>query len=354
MKFAQVLLFACVISMTLSLERTVSKAETEYLAATKAAKVEVGYKELGMDQSPIQAALVTNHEVDITLDGKGQALSLQMNMGFTKNMNQFPMGLSFYTKGALAGPAAANFVVHDNKMAYIPYVIFTEIINTSNRGDRKAVPTLSIMVQGKSGASRMVIAFKNIPRDSATNYVMTAIMRQIQSNYRKRKQDISDSMANINEYLWEASEKQAKIKEVTQQDAEVKKTREAAIAKTQAEIATLEKQKAALEAQSKTLSGELQSVRSNYEKANSAKTKKNIEKAAIEKTIATLKSLIKKEETINALKKEVAQSKIDLKYWLQGSVYHRVCNEKESNELFNLALNDAKFDSDLNGFFFPQ
>merc|ERR1712222_250473 len=128
-----------------------------------------------------------------------------------------------------------------------------------------------------------------------------------------------------------------------------KKMMEDAIQDTKNKIKALRADIDKVERELNTASKNLTDTTNSLQVVINKRDKETTVKVSIEKIIASLKASIKTEDAIKKLEADK-----NLKYWLKGSVYHRVISVNEMNDLMATALKDKDFDDKINAFFNPQ
>lgn len=358
MKFAKVLFFVCVIGICAAagLERTVSKVESEYMAATKAAKAEVGYKEMMQSTNAMDtAAFGTNHKVNLSDTTDNVDALMDMNLIKTDGFNS---GIPFYFSNAasVASKSVMKSMIKLNANTY--YVPFNTISNNC-----KLIPTMDpsdklkivCNLANKTGIKVFTIIFSDFfGGDMMKSMIVNHINQVLDSKQTARRSHIQNAFSNVSAGIFEAAQINSKIAAIKKSDADYKKAKEDSIEKLKKQIAEFTAAKIALEAQKTTLSQQVQVVQTKITDTYTIKTKKIAYKLSLEATIKTLKEQISPAEALKKLNDNINASMTKLKYWLQGSVYHRVISETEMTGLVGLALNDAQFDGKVNDYFFPQ
>merc|ERR1719331_3344963 len=149
MKFAKILLIVSAITLCAINARTVSEAEAEYLAETKAVKAEVGYKELMEPLPPLpsldQASLSANLPVTLEVDKK--KASGESDNTLIK-MPHFKSGLPFIFKVAPTDIAKHLIKLNDNTY-YIPFNTISDISNGKMPPEENIKPWVDVLINNK-------------------------------------------------------------------------------------------------------------------------------------------------------------------------------------------------------------
>jgi len=98
----------------------------------------------------------------------------------------------------------------------------------------------------------------------------------------------------------------------------------------------------------------LQTIQTKNTNTYNKRQRKITFRLSLEKTIKTLESTISGPAQLAKLQEDITKALQQIKYWLQGSVYHRVINETEKAALIVMIKQDAQFDAKINDYFFPQ
>lgn len=356
MKFAKVLFFVCAIGICAAagLERTVSKAESEYMAATKAAKAEVGYKEMMQNMGRLDdLAFSNNHRINLSIDAENVDASLDVNLIKSTNFNS-GIPIFFSNVASVASKSIMNnWIKYDEKTYYIPFNTISGVFELLR--DMNSVVKTKCYLSNKNGKKPLIIAFKDLSDSVSTNFsIVNAINRKINEKAGSRKAHIQNAFGRVADGIFDSNYFNEQILSINKSDAEIKRKKQENIAKIKKQIADLTATKTALEARKITISQEVQVVQTKISETTNIRIKKIAYKLSIEATIKTLREQISPQETLKKLNDNINSSMNKLKYWLQGSVYHRVISETEMTGLIGMALNDSQFDGKVNDYFFPQ
>merc|ERR1712032_1707222 len=153
---------------------------------------------------------------------------------------------------------------------------------------------------------------------------------------------------------WYAMGYQEDIANIKKRDADILAKKKASIEKLKKQIADLTAKLQLLQKQKITLSGELQTTQTKKTETTFTKTKKITYKLSLEATIKTLESSVSTQAQIEGLQATIDKALKQLKYWLQGAVYHRVINAEKKTGLEGLKDNNSGFDAKVNDYLFPQ
>merc|ERR1712210_343555 len=137
---------------------------------------------------------------------------------------------------------------------------------------------------------------------------------------------ISQKFKDVGNAIWYSMTYQEEITGIKKSDADILAAKKASIEKLKKQIAELTAKLALLQKQKLTL----------------------------EATIKTLESSVSTQAQIEGLQATIDKALKQLKYWLQGAVYHRVINAEEKTGLEGLKDNNSGFDAKVNDYFFPQ
>jgi len=350
MKFAKVLFFVCVIGLCAALERTVSKAETEYMASTKAAKAEVGYREM-MDFTLPQVEN-TNQKVTIVASGNSVKTVLDMQLLSSK---AFQSGIPFYFSGQqTSSPIITKYMIKLNQQVYyIPFNTLLGNCNAENVADQEK-PKLLCQIENKNGISPIMITFEDLEDGFMGTFALQQISKKISYERDQRKSFIAGVMYNIGNTLNMIKYIQYKIEINKKEVQEKRKLKIESIEKLKKQIAELTAAKNALEKEKNTNSASLQVIKNSGEEATKMRIILVSKRISYELTIKTLTNKIQGQSAIDNLNKLSEEALTKLKYYLQGSVYHRIITETEMTGLVGMVLNDSQFDAKVNDYFFPQ
>jgi hypothetical protein len=343
--------------MIASLERTVSRVETEYMAATKSANARVGYKDLMVMTNDIDKQLYEkNHPVRV-MDNDGDFIDIELDVTGLKTKT-VPSGIPFYVKdpNTLAGKRVAGNLLKAGTANnfYLPFSTITNC-NYEESADPNVKPNAICDIENKNGANVITIYFTAYSNTNDEHKSLTAMLvNEFESNKMARRNFIMGEFSRVTRAAMNAKSVVTKINDAKKNDADLLAARKASIEKLIVQIAEMRQQMVTLESQKLALSQQVQLVKTAQAENHANKEKKITLRISIEKTIKTLESKINKQEILDKLTKDIQENKNSLRYWLTGSVYHRICTEQESNQLFDLALNDKDFDDKLNSHFFPQ
>lgn len=365
MKFAKVLFFICVIGIcsAAAIERATSKAAAEYTAATKAAKVEVGYKEFMQRFNPNAPNPYANqNNIAPVAKPQNTLVNIETTQGTAKAMldytlllndKQFNSGIPFFfTAVPTEAVILSNMVKLKENSYYIPHNTITQSCAIyKDFSDPNAKKMLQCMISNKSGnfALKMIFDKQTIGID-----VINIMATTMGSASGKRKTWISDKFRDVAEALTQTIYFQKQLSWIKSDDATIKAAKQASIDKVKLQIKTLEARLVALQANKVTLSGQLQTTQTTISETLTTKTKKITYKLSLEVTIKQLEQSISTKAQVEVLTKSVADALQKVTYWLDGSIYHRVINASEKTGLLGLINNNAAFDAKVNDYFFPQ
>lgn len=357
MKFAKVLFFVCFIGIcaAAAIERATSKAEAEYTSATKAVKVEVGYKEMMQmttTQNIQEDAFNKNHRVRIS-DGTGE-VETQLDVIILKT-NAFNSGIAFFFKDAPKTAVVTNNMVKLNTNTwYIPYNTITNSCKLVNEVDPKIKLYIVCDLENKTGVNVFKIFFLDLEKEFRTTMLVNYINQDLDSRKSARRSFIQKKFMDVASGVYSAMNYQYKIAAIKKSDAEILSEKNARITKIKADILTLTTSLGLFQKQKINISQELQTIQTKNTNTYNKRQKKITYRLSLEKTISTLESTISGPEQLAKLQEEITKALQQIKYWLQGSVYHRVINETEKAALIVMIGEDVKFDTKINDFFYPQ
>jgi CRISPR/Cas system-associated endoribonuclease Cas2 len=344
--------------MCAALERTVSKVESEYMAATKAAKVAVGYKELmqATTSSMIdELAFGKNHKV--RLEDETDNVDCDLDVLLLKT-NAFLSGIPFFFKNP-ANIAAKNVMKNMIKLNtntfYIPFNTITLNCKFVPSIDPSVKISIQCSVINKVAPNTLKINFLEFDvNDPEKMMIVNYINQDLDKRQLARRSFIQQKFSEVQAGVFAANTVSKQIAQIQQSDAQIKKAKEESIEKLKKQIAELTTSKIALQKMKQTLSMEVQTVQTKSTVVYNLMQKKIAYRISLEATIKTLEGQISSADALKKLNENINTSLTTLKYWLQGSVYHRVISETEMTGLIGMALNDASFDGKVNDYFFPQ
>lgn len=346
MKFAKVLLFICAITLCSALERTVSKVEAEYRAETEALKIAVGYREL-MQETTETSSSIQNVELifgDSKAAGTTQPFSTDIKSGIAIHFNKNPN----------ANVIKNTIRFGNSNTYYVPYNTITSV-ESVEIDDKDKKFQIKLFLDNNSGPSTAFIKFLDLDSKRSSNRrLVNTYKDQFEVNREQRKSDINSEIRRVKGAGYEILGYQEDIADAKKSDAEIKRKKEEEIKKLEKQIADLKKQ---IATQTKIVE---ESSKKLVKVKNTLTTKENEKTTLISKRDATLKSIeiLKNnrntDKAIQALEAAKKTSEDQLKYWLKGSVYHRIISENEMTELIGLVLQDKQFDDKVKGFFHPQ
>ena len=358
MKFAKVLFFVCVIGIcaAAAIERASAEAVAKYTSETKALKLEMGYKEIFQSttqQNLAADAYKTNHNVKIS-DNNASVLC-QMDMALLK-ANAFASGIPFYFAQPQNGQGVlSNMIKLSENTWFIPFNTLTSICKLNHDNDPNSTIKITCDVNNKNGANVLTVSFEGT---SSTDFMKMMVINQIvmdlDQRQSARKSFISKQFQYVSSAVYMASQIQTQIASIQKSDAEILAAKKASIEKIKKQIAELTAALALLHKQKVALSSQLQSVQTRSSETTNTKSKKISYRLSLESTIKILTGEISSADSIKKLQDSIAANLKELKYWLQGSVYHRVISEAEMTGLLGMINNDSQFDGKINGYFFPQ
>jgi len=333
--------------------RTVSE-EAEYLAETKAVKAEVGYKELMEPLPPLpsldQASLSANLPVTLEVDKK--KASGESDNTLIK-MPHFKSGLPFIFKVAPTDIAKHLIKLNDNTY-YIPFNTISDISNGKMPPEENIKPWVDVLINNKNGSYTLKVIFTNKKNDFFGKNEIYSILNQWEKFRLARETMIREEFSRVQSASYYVAKFQAQIDSAKKSDAERKKMMEDAIQDTKNKIKALRADIDKVERELNTASKNLTDTTNSLQVVINKRDKETTVKVSIEKIIASLKASIKTEDAIKKLEADKAEANKNLKYWLKGSVYHRVISVNEMNDLMATALKDKDFDDKINAFFNPQ
>jgi hypothetical protein len=351
MKFAKILLIISAIAFVAS--RTVTKEEEEYMAETKALKIETGYKELmELDDSVYEKYQQTNFKVSLQIGGAKAEGNLANTMFFTKPEIIFKSGIPFTFKTAPAAGVAKHLIKYSDNTYYIPFNTWTGRAFAEEHSTGKTY--IPITLNNKHGYSDLSIVFtESNYNETAENY-LGSMINAWSSARGNRKNHINTAFDTVKSAAFSAKQNIQKIKDIKDTDAQKKKKLEDQITEKKKEVQTLTNEVTEANTKFVKASGELATVETKLSNEKSKRAKLVIERNNLEANIKLLKGDVKPEEVLKKLKEKMDESLKQAEYWLKGSVYHRVVSEGEKSELMKIILDDAKFDERVAGYFSPQ
>ena len=351
MKFAKALFFICVIGIITS--RAVSKAEAEYTAATNALKLEVGYKEMFQNTFENKMPPFGNQEVQVVMEDSKASATLDLNM---MENNSFNSGIPFYFKAASSEKVVSkNMVKLNDKTWYIPFNTISKACSFDSNIDSSVPLYLTCFLANKNGTPVLKINFTGFSAHSRRDQMAVSIIANgFSEKQEARKSFISQKFKDVGNAIWYSMTYQEEITGIKKSDADILAAKKASIEKLKKQIAELTAKLALLQKQKVTLSGELQTTQTKKTETTVTKTKKITYKLSLEATIKTLESSVSTQAQIEGLQATIDKALKQLKYWLQGAVYHRVINAEEKTGLEGLKDNNSGFDAKVNDYFFPQ
>lgn len=345
MKFAKVLFFICVIGICAALERTVSRAETEYMASTKAARVKVGYKDLMMANTAQDGIMDKNYNVRV--QDNFDFVDCELDVVLLKS-GGFNSGIPFYFKNPSVTAnkkVMANFLkIGDSaNNYYLPFNTISRNCEFNASMDPNVKLNFSCNLENKNGVNVFKIFFQDLdPTNMDHTFNASMVQQEIDNRQTDRRRHINTEFQRVTRAVMQASKIVRDIDNIKKSDQEVKAAKERLVADLKRQIAELQTTKTQLESKKQTQSLKVQQVQSEKTNNFNTKEKKISFRISLEKSIQTLEGGMATPALLDALKREIEENKTQLRYWLTGAVYHRVCSEAESSALFDLALDDAK------------
>jgi len=275
-------------------------------------------------------------------------------MTFLKG-NSFLSGIPFYSDSAVdfSKSILKNFLKTNNQSFYLPFNTLSNGCFFQGGYGADAPTMLKCSLDNKNGSSMISIIFANIEGGSNEEMIIMNIANLLNLGQSTRKSFIITKFQEVNNAVYQAEYKKRLLASVQMKDADVKKAKEARIAEMKLQLAALVIQLSALNAKKITLSKDLQSIQTKASEVGVTKLEKTAKKQALLDNIKTLqktkitKDVIKEYETKNTKNMEL------LKYWLDGSVYHRIISETEVAGMVAEASKES-FNDKLKGYFFPQ
>jgi hypothetical protein len=313
------------------------------MSSSKAYKLE--------DEVYAQNFEVTVHIGTLSLDTKIQMTLLKTD--------SFLSGIPFYSTAKIADfntPIMKNFLKYsDDHSFYLPYNTITESCDfTCNMMDSKELYSkIKCPLNNTNGTSMMTMIFKKIGNDYNSVQKVLLIKQIIDNGKTSRKNYVSSQFMQINMAVYGVNEADKRMKSISQSDAEIKAAKLASIKSLRLSIETYTTQLLALKAKKITLSNDLQNIKTKNSELDANKKTKIATKISLIVTIATLESKITAKDLIAELEKKNVKNMDLLKYWLDGSVYHRIISESEMTGLVGKA-SKPHFDKEVTNFFFPQ
>ena len=354
MKFAKILLIVSAITLCAINARTVSEAEAEYLAETKAVKAEVGYKELMEPLPPLpsldQASLAAN--LPVTLQVEDKKASGESDNTLIK-MPHFKSGLPFLFKSAPT-EIAKHLIKLEGNSYYIPFNTISDISNGRMPPEENIKPWVDVLINNKNGSFTLKVIFANKKNDFFGKNEIYSILNQWEKFRLARETMIRDEFSRVQSASYYVYKYQLQIDSATKSDADKKKMMEDAIKDTKKKIEDLIKEINKVEKELNAASKTLTTTTNDLQVLVNKRDKEVGIKLSIEAIIKSLKASIKTEDAIKKLEAEKAGAHTNLTYWLKGSVYHRVISVNEMKDLITIALKDKEFDDKINGYFNPQ
>jgi hypothetical protein len=344
------LIFISVIAFCNTLERTEAeaKAESQYTAATKALKLGAGYKEM-FQFFNLEKDANKNYDVTLKVDGQKFPCQLQMTL---LNTNSFLSGIPFYTKAALpdlnSSPILKNFMKLNDNSFYLPFNTIQGGLNWDF-----SFGGFTAYLSNNHGSTQLDIDFKTFANMDEEQHAFE-VYNELDTRRRNRSISNNRHINNLNRALYQVRRAQFKIDNIRKSEAEFRKSKMESIAKLKLEIETSEKRLKELSTQKISVSNLLQTSKNSQGEMTIKLKNMTLKKKNMEQTIQTLKSKISSQQIITDLGRKMTGDMDLLKYWIQGSIYHRIITENEKNQLLSSVLDDKKFDSMLNGYFFPQ
>jgi hypothetical protein len=275
--------------------------------------------------------------------------SLQMTLLKT---NSFLSGIPFYSKTPVNfnTPLMKNFLKLNENTFYIPYNTISEscAFYSSMIDTKEAFSKIKCSLNNSNGTNMLVIAFKTNNNSSMEQHKMLFCQQYIEKGRNSRKNFITSEFENINNAAYDVSYVQDQITMILKSEAEVKAAKEATIQGLKVKIASLTIELATARAKKVKISNDLQSVKTSASDIRS-KIKANIAiKISLLTTIEVLKTKITGTSIIDQMTKKQESDMTFLKYWLNGSVYHRVISESEMTALITMAGEKTSFVGKVN------
>ena len=350
MKFAKILFFLSVIAFCSALERTAAeaKAAAEYSAKTKALRLSSGYKEM-FQSMDLQTDANKNYDVTLIINNDKFPCELQMTL---LNTNSFWSGIPFFSKTPITNleshPVLKNFIQLNPNSFYLPF----NSIQGGLQWDY-SFGGISATISNTRGNNNLNIDFKDfadMDEEQRALETFSALENKLTERSTRNNKYIND----LNRNLYQVQRAQAKIDAAQKSDADFKKAKEESIAKLKLEIQTLTTQLENLTKQKTTLSTTLQTSKNTETEITIQIKTLTIKKTNLLESIETLKIKISTQEVITNLEKKMTGDMEQLKYWLQGSIYHRIITQSEMDGLITSVEDSKKFTETVGGYFFPQ
>ena len=362
MKFAKIIFFICVIGICSALERATTKSEAkseaEYTASTKSLRVVTGYKEMSSNSNALDSTVYAeNFPVDIKI-GYAKSFSTILQMTLLKT-NSFLSGIPFYAKDgvSLTTPVMKNFLKLPNTNTfYIPYNTITEgcSFHSNMMDTTELYAKIKCPLNNSNGTAMLVMSFTNIGDDYQSQQKVLLIQQVIDSGKSSRKQMINGELMKVNMAVYGVNNAKGNIESINKSDAEVKKAKIASITALKTELTKLQAELNGLKKKKITLSNDLQNIKTKQNDLSIKKKSKITIKISLLANIETMAGKITSKDIIGDLTKKQADNMDLLKYWLQGSVYHRMITGAEKDALIGLVAKDTQFDTKVTELFFPQ
>lgn len=249
-----------------------------------------------------------------------------------------------------------NFLGLNANTFYIPFNTITEscsfrssVVDSNELASRIKCPLNNL-----NGTTMLIITFSTLGTGFMDQHKVLYIQQFINKGINSRKEFITTQFSNINNAAYDVSMCQEDIENMIKSDADVKAKKLASINTLTIQISTLEAQLAVLKSKKIALSKDLQNIKTTGSDITINKKANIAIKIALLTTIETLKTKITGGDIITQMTTKQTSDMTFLKYWLQGSIYHRITKESEVATLIGLANDKSQFVTQINDFFFPQ
>lgn len=358
MKFAKILFIVgafALIGLTLSIERS-ERSEAQYQSMTQSLRVGVGYKELLTPPDALfdEKVLERDYKGIVTYRyKKTEDFVLQASM---LKEGAFRSGIPFFTTNPekFSSPGFSQIflpITGQDKVQYVPFVQLTK----GCIFDIAALPLkMTCPIRTSVGAGILGFEFSDVMDTEALT-----IVNQINKLKNYRESEINRTIVGVLDAINRLKAKQnelnnasAKIADAYKKQDEIQKDIKSLIIK-QGNI----DEKLYLESEKyKVLTSNVEKISKKISDIQHKIRDETNKKISLETSITNLQKDMTNEKRITSYGADMQKYLALAKYWVQGAVFHRIVDEKESEQLVNIFVNGQidVFNTKVDDYFFPQ